>query len=286
MTTQEWQNKGNYFDYKGYKIFYQEAAKINAPTILLLHGFPTASWDWHKIWTELSTQFHLLAPDFIGYGFSDKPKNYPYSIIDQASLCRELLELKKIDTIHILAHDYGDTVAQELLAQFLEGTANFSIQSLCLLNGGLFPETHRPRLIQKLLLSPIGHFLSPLVGKSSLHKNFKQIFGPDTQPSQEEINEFWRLVAYNQGKKVFHLLIRYISERSQYRTRWVGALEKSTVPTRLINGPEDPISGQHMVDRYKELITNPDIVILPKIGHYPNTEAPKLVLKHFLAFLR
>ncbi|MCP4440815.1 MAG: alpha/beta hydrolase [Aureispira sp.] len=285
MTTQQWLEKGAYFEYKGQQIFYQEATNPDAPTILLLHGFPTASWDWHKIWPSLGQQFHLIAPDFIGYGFSDKPEKHPYSIIDQAALCKELLLQKNITKAHILAHDYGDTVAQELLAQFLEGSLNFEIESLCLLNGGLFAESHRPRLIQKLLLSPIGRFLSPFVGKSSLHKNFKRIFGPNTQPTLEEIDEFWKLVDYNNGKKIFHLLIRYIPERRQYRERWVSALQNNSIPIRLINGPKDPISGQHMVDRYRELISNPDVVVLENIGHYPNTEAPQALLKHYLEFV-
>jgi pimeloyl-ACP methyl ester carboxylesterase len=195
--------------------------------------------------------------------------------------------LKKlgIEACHILAHDYGDTVAQELLARFNESKLGVDIRSICLLNGGLFPETHHPRLIQTLLISPIGFILSALFSKKKLQSNFNAIFGPDTQSTQEEINEFWELIAYNDGKNVMHRLIRYMAERKQHRERWVGALQNAAIPIRLIDGSFDPISGKHMAKRYQELIPNPDVILLENIGHYPQTEAPELVLEHYLEFV-
>ena len=122
--------------------------------------------------------------DMIGFGRSAKPKNYDYKIADQATLHEEVLQAQGISEIHILAHDYGDTVTQELLARFLErqqsGEKGIIIKSICFLNGGLFPETHRPRPIQKLLISPIGRFISSLLDKEKLEINLKNIFGPDT----------------------------------------------------------------------------------------------------------
>ena len=53
---------------------------------------------------------------------------------------------------------------------------------------------------------------------------------------------------------------------------------------RVIDGEADPISGGHMVERYRQLIPNPDTVVLPGIGHYPQIEAPAQVLKHYLEF--
>ncbi|MCB0571640.1 MAG: alpha/beta fold hydrolase, partial [Phaeodactylibacter sp.] len=82
MELNEWQKAGRSFRYGQHRVFYREEGRGEA--LLLLHGFPTASWDWHKLWEPLSEQFHLIAPDFIGFGFSDKPRPYPYSIRDQA----------------------------------------------------------------------------------------------------------------------------------------------------------------------------------------------------------
>lgn len=279
-----WRETAKNFRYKNqHDIFYQESGQ--GESILMLHGFPTASWDWWKIWTPLSKNYHLLAPDFIGFGYSDKPRKYNYSIIDQADLIASLLKEKQLKKVHILAHDYGDTVAQELLARFNAQQTEFEIQSVTLLNGGLFPETHQPRNIQKLLLSPIGILLTPFLNKRKLSANFHAIFGQQTPPSEQEIEEFFSLIEYNNGKYVFHLLIRYMKERVQCRSRWVGALQKAKVPILLINGNADPISGKHMEDRYRSLIPNPNIISLPEIGHYPQTEAPEEVLEAFCAFI-
>lgn len=280
-----WKASGKSFRYKQqFNIFYQEIGQ--GEILLFLHGFPTASWDWNKIWESLSSDYQLIAPDFIGFGFSDKPKSYNYSILDQANLVEALVQENRIQKCHILAHDYGDTVAQELLARYLENQLSFEIQSIALLNGGLFPETHHPRFIQKLLLSPIGLLITPFLNQKKLHKNFNAIFGKETPPSDTEIEIFFQLIEHNNGKYIFHKLIRYMKERRQYRSRWVEALQKAKIPIRLINGNADPISGKHMEERYRELIPNPDIVSFQMIGHYPQTEAPEKTLKAYQEFLR
>lgn len=258
-------------------------------TILLIHGFPTASWDWHKIYDDLCDKFTVVAPDMIGFGFSDKPKNYAYSILDQADLIEALIGQLELSSVHLLCHDYGDTVGQELLARYTErkekGESVFEIKSICFLNGGLFPESHNLMLIQKLLISPIGFLLNPFLSKSKLRSNFNSIFGRDTQPSEKEIDEFYYLINYNKGKSIMNKLIRYMAERKQYRERWVQALVNPLMPIRLIDGSQDPISGRHLAERYEEVVDRPDVIHLEEAGHYPQTERPDLVLHHYLDFI-
>ena len=105
------------------------------------------------MWPELTSKFCVVAPDMIGFGFSDKPVDYHYSIFDQADLFESLFQELHIHSFHILAHDYGDTVAQELLARRLEQPDYFDIKSACFLNGGMFAKSYKPLLIQKLLMS-------------------------------------------------------------------------------------------------------------------------------------
>ncbi|MFK7933925.1 MAG: alpha/beta fold hydrolase [Saprospiraceae bacterium] len=286
MSLSHWKNTGKYFNYRDNRIFYQESAQRDE-VLVLVHGFPTASWDWNKIWDELAEDYHLLAPDMIGFGYSDKPKKYNYSIFDQANLFEEFLAAKGIQRTHILSHDYGDTVVQEMLARFNErqakGEKGLEIQSICMLNGGIFPEVHRPRLIQKLLLSPIGFMLTHFIGRHTIDRNFNAIWG-DNKPTDQEIDEFYELLAYNNGRGRFHKLIYYITERHQNRDRWVNALIDATIPLRLIDGALDPISGRHMAERYLEIVPNPDVVILDTVGHYPQTEAAAEVLRYYREF--
>jgi pimeloyl-ACP methyl ester carboxylesterase len=75
-----------------------------------------------------------------------------------------------------------------------------------------------------------------------------------------------------------------MAERRAHRERWVGALVNATIPLRLVDGPEDPVSGAHLAARYRELVPDADVVLLPGIGHYPQVEAPEQVVAAFLAF--
>lgn len=222
----------------------------------------------------------------IGFGYSAKPRRYLYSIRDQADLHEALLRELGVRHYHVLAHDYGDTVAQELLARHLEPPRPPHLLSICFLNGGLFPEAHRRLFIQSLLASPLGPLIGRLMNERRFSRGFGRIFGANTQPTPDELSEYWRLIDFNRGGRLFHKLITYMAERRSSRERWVGALRKSTVPLRLIDGLDDPVSGAHLAARYRELVPEPDTVGLTGIGHYPQVEAPDATLEAFLEFHR
>ena len=276
MELDAWQRDGRACTYRGHEVFYRDAG--DGPALLCIHGFPSASWDWHKLWPELTARFRVVAPDMLGFGLSAKPRDYAYSLRDQADLHEALLGALGIEAAHVLAHDYGDSVAQELLARQLERGDGLRLRSVCLLNGGLFPESHRARPSQKLLRSPLGPLFARLASESRFSANFAEVFGPRTQPSPAELQTVWRLNQVHDGMRVMPKLIRYIDERRQQRQRWVEALQRAVVPLRFVNGPEDPVSGRHMAERYRELVPHPDIVLLEGIGHYPQLEAPEAVL--------
>ncbi len=112
-----WRAAGAHFDYRGQRIYYRDSGASAKPALLLIHGFPSASWDWHDLWAPLAERFRLIAPDMIGFGFSAKPRGWGYSIHDQADLHLALCARLGVSEVHVLAHDYGVSVAQELLAR-------------------------------------------------------------------------------------------------------------------------------------------------------------------------
>lgn len=276
----DWFAQGREFDYRGHDIRYWTAGE--GEPLLLIHGFPSGSWDWHYLWRDLAAHYRVIAVDMIGFAFSDKPRHYPYSLLDQADLLQAVLSHLDVERYHVLAHDYGDSVAQELLARDLHGMRR--LDSVCFLNGGLFPETHHPVFMQKLLMSPVGFMIGKLYGRSRMAQTFGTIFGAQSQPDETELDGFWRMIEFNQGREVMHLLIRYIAERRVQRDRWLSAMQGTQIPLRLIDGAVDPVSGTHMAERYRELIPAADVVLLETIGHYPQVEAPEQVLAHYLAF--
>ena len=284
MTPADWHQGGHHFNWRGHDIFYRDGGGGDR-ALLCIHGFPTASWDWTPVWPALCKRFaRVIAPDMLGFGYSAKPAQHNYSLMEQADLHEALLARLAVRHVHILAHDYGVSVAQELLARQQENAARpFQIESVALLNGGLFPETHRITATQKILRSPLGMVATRLMTRSRFGQSFSVVFGPATKPNAHELDRFWQLIQHNNGTRVMHRLIRYVGERRQHRERWVGALVNATVPIRLINGPEDPVSGAHLVARYRELVPHPDVVSLPGIGHYPQVEAPQQTLDAFFA---
>ncbi|XP_075575072.1 mesoderm-specific transcript homolog protein isoform X2 [Pelecanus crispus] len=256
-----WRSSGAYFTYKDQNIFYRDSTGVvgSSDVVILLHGFPTSSYDWYKIWEGLTQRFHrVIALDFVGFGFSDKPRPHRYSIFEQASIVEGLVRHLGLchQKINLLSHDYGDTVAQELLHRYEHNkTGSILINSLCLSNGGIFPETHYPRFIQKILKD--GGLLSPVITRL--------------------MNFFF----FSRG------ILQYINQRKKHRDRWVGALMSTSVPLHLIYGPLDPVNPHpEFLQLYKKVLPMSTVSVLDDhISHYPQLEDPTGFLNAYLNFI-
>jgi len=117
MHPDEWRQCGTFQTVNGHAIFVLDQGAVDQDTIVLIHGFPTASWDWHRIWPALRKHYRVVALDMLGFGFSDKPAQHHYSIHEQADIVETVVGKLGLSRFHVLAHDYGDTVTQELLAR-------------------------------------------------------------------------------------------------------------------------------------------------------------------------
>ena len=283
---QRWKAKGQYFDYKGHNIFYVKEGK--GQVLLMMHGYPLSTYDWRDILDALKEKYLLIAPDMLGMGFSDKPKNYNYSCHDHADMHTEFLSHLGSDECHIMSHDLANSVVQELIVRHNKGANPFKIHSIGFLNGGLFIDVYDPRIIQKLLSftpKPIGKIIAKLMNKKRFSRAMNEMFGPKTKPTEEEMYEYWQIVNYNDGKSVTHLVGRFIKDRQDNAKEWVKGMQDTSIPMRYIDGPCDPNSGRHMAKRYEELIPNADVVYLrDDIGHWPQIEYPEGVLEAYFAF--
>ena len=222
-------------------------------------------------------------------GFSDKPKNHKYSFEEFCDIVNALLKNLNINETHIFSHDLGVSVTQELIARNAEGKNSFKIKSSAFMNGSLFIDVYKPRLIQKLLSkSPtlIGKILSKIMSKSMVNKSVKSVFGPFTQPTEDFLDNQWEILNYNQGKNITYLIGRLVFEKYKYLNRWVNAMQTTTIPMCYICGPFDPNSGIHMAKRYEELIPNPKVYLMSEnIGHWPQLEDQEKVLEIYLTFI-
>lgn len=282
---------GRYVNYHGMAMFWREWASGTSDCVLLaLHGFPTSSVDWAPLFDASRWKGEappslrdcaIWSPDFIGFGASDKPgpEEWGYRLTHQAdAVLHGLTELVRgrIDAgnattpllVHVLAHDYGTSVAQELLARTLDsgsailrlgrdGEFTVRIASIALLNGGILPGHHRPLLVQRLLAHRfIGPLISPLLlNRWTYRMSLGRVFHPSSPLSPAAADAAWAMFRFKGGSRrgIVTALLSYMVQRMERKVRWSEALMLAPVPIAVINGPADPVSGAHVVSAYEQL---------------------------------
>lgn len=274
----QWRASGTLMELGGHRIFVREAGQ--GPPLLCLHGFPTASFDYVRLLPLLS-HYRLITLDFLGFGFSDKPRPYTYSLFEQAMLAEEVAARRGVTEAALLAHDMGSSVALIILQR-----ARLRISRFVLLNGSILLEHYQPLITQRLLLHPrIGPLVSGLglLGRSVFAHQFGRLF-PQPLPCAE-IDAFWSLITHNDGAKINHLLIQYLDERKRHELQWMEALVAHPAPMLIIWGQRDPVSVPAIAEAVVK--RRPDALYVPlaDIGHYPQWEAPQLVAREIQAFL-
>lgn len=273
-----WEAAGASFQWNGHRVFYR--AEGQGEPLLLLHGVPTASWIWHRIWPLLAQHHRLVAVDLLGFGLSDKPPALIADPTAQAQMLQALLTRIGVSRYRVLAGDYGATVAQELLAR----GGYPALASVCMLNGGIFPEAHRPSLGQRVVGSRLGRPLARLVWRGAFTRALQRLCGPDTQPDAGTVDALWHLLIRGNGREVMPAMMAYREVRRRNRDRWTGALERARVPCRLVCGTADPVAGRQMALAWRARVPGRDAVELPGIGHWPQMEAPSLLAEAVLDF--
>ncbi len=248
-----------------------------APTMTLLHGFPSSSHDWAKVAPALSERHPLLACDFLGFGASEKPREHEYSLMEQTDLVQALWEREGVRETVLVAHDYAVSVAQELLARRAENALAVELLAVHLLNGGLYPDLHRRQPTQEALLDPEqGPRIGELMNEELLVAGLKPTFAEDYDAAADSA-EMWRAMEREEGQRIGHLLIRYVTDRERHEDRWVQALEQTDVPLAFVWGMLDPVSGAHMAERIRERLPDAPLLALADVAHWPQLEAPSRV---------
>jgi pimeloyl-ACP methyl ester carboxylesterase len=249
----------------------------------LLHGFPSSSHDWAKVAPALARRHSLLMPDFLGFGASAKPLDHDYSLHEQADLVEALWAHEGVTETVLVAHDYAVSVAQELLARRDEGRLSVRVSELHLLNGGVYPDLHRPQPTQTALLDPEhGPRIGELIDEQLFVGGIAPTFA-DGYDAAADSAQMWRAMHRDEGQRIGHLLIGYITDRRRHEQRWVSALEQTDVPLRFHWGMLDPVSGAHMAQRIAERLPDVPLQALADVAHWPQLEAPARVADALLS---
>jgi len=270
----EWIAGGTHTKFDGHPVFYRQDGPADGRPITLLHGFPTSSHDWAAIVPALTTAGHRVTTlDFLGFGASAKPHRHTYSIREQADVVERVWERLGISTTALVAHDYGVSVGQELLARDAK-----RVTAMTWMNGGIYPDLHRPLTIQKLLHH---RRIGPILSRLSSERTFRAAMGKImARPvAGEDLHAMWTSVSADGGPRIHTALLRYIDERKTHAAEWTRALEQYCGPTTFIWGPADPISGGHVLPRITERVPDAEVIVLDGVGHYPQIEDPDAVAR-------
>lgn len=256
----------------GHRVAYRRRG--TGPTVLLLHGFPTWSFDWAAVAADLERDHEVLTLDFLGYGASDKPDPYDYSVAESADIVEQLVAQVGVSELDLVIHDYGSIVGQELLDRHRRGVLGFSVRSVTLFNGGIVYSAYRPTTLQRLLITPVvGKLLARTVTARTMRSGLDGVRGA-SKLTDTEFADLWHGIALNRGHRIAHLLIRYNTERARHHRRWQEALAAWDGPLHLVWGPEDPVSGRHVLAEAVKLLPRARVTEIAGAGHFPMSEAP------------
>ncbi|MGB3457011.1 MAG: alpha/beta hydrolase [Litorimonas sp.] len=271
LTFDQWCSVDQTFIHEGLSQRYVDTGNFEGESkdvVLLLHGYPTWSYDWVDVIPVLSVSFRVIALDWVGYGLSDKPNRH-VRVEEQIDRLQAFLSERDVDSFHLVAHDYGATCAQEMLDRPALAART---KSLTLMNGGVVYDAYRPTSTQKLLLTPLGPLISRFLSKDRLRAKLDAVRGVKLTDAQ--FDALWQGIAHQDGNRKSHLLQRYILERAEHWERWEAAVNRYTGPVQLIWGPLDPVSGAHVLAPLRARLPDARVVELPGIGHFVPDEAP------------
>lgn len=283
-SVRDWLDGGHFLETGAGSVFVRASAGVG-PTVLLLHGYPSSSYDYREVVPHLGDR-GWLTMDFLGFGLSDKPRPHRYSLFEQADLVEAVVTAEVSGPVVLAAHDMGTSVATELLARDIEGRLGFDLRSAVLTNGSVILERASLRPAQKLLRGPLGPLAARLSNRRTFIKGFGELFSAGHPLTPEEADAQWALLAHRGGNRIAHLLISYLDERVRYAARWHGAVRDWSKPLGFLWALDDPVATVNVLAGLRELRPTAEVVELDGVGHYPQVEVPHAFTENALRLLR
>jgi pimeloyl-ACP methyl ester carboxylesterase len=272
-----WQALGQVHELLGHQVFAVDlpaAGTERAEPLLVVHGFPTSSFDFAGIAGRLADHRRVVLVDLLGYGFSAKPDLH-YTMALQADVVVALVAELGIDRLALLTHDMGDTVGGELLARSIEGTWPVQVTRRVVTNGSIYIAMANLTAGQQLLLSlpdeAIDEAAAP--GPEALAASLVATLSPGH--ADVDMADHAALVVHAGGHRMLARTIRYIEERRANERRFTGAIESHPSPLGIVWGPEDPIAVAAMAERLKGVRGDAALTWIDGAGHYPQLEDPE-----------
>ena len=269
----------------GVSIFYREAGPKDAPTIVLLHGFPSSSREFDTLIPLLATRYHLIAPDFPGFGQSEAPPPtaYQYTFDNLAVTTGRLLEALRINTFSLYIHDYGAPVGFRMIVAHPDRLQNLIVQNGNVYEAGLGPKWAK---IAQYWADPKAH---PEVVDAFLSRDAteqRHIAGtshPDRYNPDSWTDEFAHLSRPGQREIQAALLYDYHTNVASYPA-WQAWLRRHKPPTLVAGGANDPSFIAAGATAFRQDVPNAEIHLLDA-GHFALDEKTDEIARLIIKFL-
>ncbi|HEY7946674.1 MAG TPA: alpha/beta hydrolase [Acidimicrobiales bacterium] len=285
----DWESRGDYQTLLGHEIFTMDVAARGTERhepLLVIHGFPTSSFDFRHVLEALAADRRVLLLDLLGFGLSAKP-DIAYTMNLQADLVQAFAVAADLSRVALLSHDMGDTVGGELLARQAEGAWPVEITRRVLTNGSIYIEMAHLSDGQLFLLSLPDEQLPDTIAAdgATVTAGLAATLSPHATVPEAELAAAWELISHHGGHRLLPRTIRYIEERRRHQPRYTGAIETHPSPLAIVWGADDPIAVVAMTDRLVKARPDASLVVLDRVGHFPMLESPRAFADAVLAGL-
>jgi len=283
-----WRERGRWLHVGGLKVFVvdQPGPPDGDTPLVVLHGFPTSGHDFEPALAQLAARRRVVLLDFPGFGLSAKPRDYSYSLLEQAEVAVCVWRSLGIERAHVLAHDYGTSVATELLARRERDLLPFEIATLTLCNGSVHIELAQLSATQRLLRR---EGLGPVVARLSTERFFRgrirKILGRPDAIAPARLHAMWLGIRESEGHLRIPAISGYLDERQRFWSRWIGALRRFPRPAHVLWGRRDPIAVPAIAEALHRDMAGSTLTWLEGLGHYPMLEDPAAWSRAVVAFL-
>jgi len=280
-TELRWRSSTAANDGRELTIFSRRCGTPGAPALVLVHGFPTSSIDYHAVAGELGSEFDIYTLDFPGHGLSDKPPEpYVYSLYDDARLLvHAITEVWRLTEYRMLTHDRGSSVGMIALGM-LHAMAAAPVDVI-MTNANIYLPLANLTVFQTALLNPAtARATAAATTPETLAAGLGMTtFMPRRTPDDPEIAALAKCFAYNDGIRVLPDVIQYLNERAADETSWLEALSKLAIDTTVVWGLHDNVSPlrvpNHVWQTYlKGKPGRNRYWVVPTADHYLQCDAP------------
>ncbi|KOY52709.1 alpha/beta hydrolase [Polaribacter dokdonensis] len=281
MTAENWKKLGKYVTINDKRIFVIDTGD-HPETLVILHGYPTSSYDYFRVIPELAHYYRIVVHDHLGFGFSDKPDSLTYSLIDQADVALELWRKLGLKQVSILAHDYGTSIAKEILARKNHNLIPLKINKIYLCSSSMRLEHLHLKNIGVLLRDrKLGKYISRLTnfGYRKIRRRFKKDNINYQISKNYDIKDMWNQMDSSEGQKEIHFISNFINERYTFFHRWTNALKETTVPVKIFWQKTDSLAIKEIAIVLATEEENEKLTWVENVKHYSILETPNSWIK-------